>query len=176
MKKSKGEIIQSNLGFRTQQLIKELGVVTPFMDKQNGVGNMKEKKAEYFKAVKQRQKSATPDGTGYAFVTHEPWSRGARPNKFNGHHQYDPYYKNSRFLNEWEELEFLLYNSSTPEDHDRRDELFEKYGIETYQKDGAFGGNLGKAKDKFYKDLKARQDNYASLSASEQLKIIEENN
>lgn len=175
-KNSKGEIIQSNLGFRKQQLIKELGVVTPFMDKQNGVGNMKEKKAEYFKAVKQRQKSATPDGTGYAFVTHEPWSRGARPNKFNGHHQYDPFYK-GRFLNEWEELESLLnVDGGTQESYDRRNELLEKFGVETYAKDGEFGGNLGEAKDKFYKDLKLRQDNYASLSASEQSKIIEENN
>ena len=48
--------------------------------------------------------------------------------------------------------------------------------IETYAKDGEFGGNLGQAKDKFYKDLKVRQDNYASLSASEQSKIIQENN
>ena len=128
---SDGEFIQHQLGTsRVPNLIAELGVVTPFMDKKNGIGNMKEMKEKYFKGLRERQKSAMPDGTQSAFVTHEPFARGYRPNTWTGGQTKDPYFSggSGAFDNEWQELEKLIAETGgDAESRARRDELIEKY-------------------------------------------------
>jgi len=175
-------ITSDSLRIRSQLLMNELGVVTPFMDKKNGVGNMKEKKAEFYKKLKERQKVKLPDSVGGVFVTHEPWNRGYKPNKRIKDPQYDPYYNgkaytNGTYLNEWLEFEALNTGGAyTPEEHKRLEELDKKFDIDRYDETGNYGSNVAEAKAKFYKDLKERQNTYENLSASERSKIIEENN
>ena len=164
------------LDSRRTILMNELGVVTPFMDKKNGVGNMAEKKAEFYKKLKERQKVNLPDAVGGVFVTHEPWNRGVKPIKRIKDLQYDPYYK-GRFRNEWLEWEYLDVSSSgSPEDTARHLELVEKLGIAKFSETGSYGSNVAEAKAKYYADLKTRQNTYENLSSSEQSKIIAENN
>jgi len=175
---SDGEFIQHQLGTsRVPNLLAELGVVTPFMDKKNGIGNMKEMKEKYFKGLRERQKSAMPDGTQSAFVTHEPFARGYRPNTWTGGQTKDPYFSggSGAFDNEWQELEKLIAETGgDAESWARRDELIEKYEIETWKEHGKFGGNLAEKKAEFYKDLKKRQDEYANLPSEERTKVFNE--
>jgi hypothetical protein len=164
------------LDSRRTILLNELGVVTPFMDKENGVGNMAEKKEQFYKKIKERQKVGLPDAVGGVFVTHEPWSRGVKPDKRIKDLQYDPYYK-GRFRNEWLEWEQLDVNSSgSMEDAARHLELTKKLGIDTYAETGSYGSNVAEAKAKYYADLKTRQNTYEGLSSSEQSAIIDQNN
>ena len=169
-------ITDGALDSRRTILLNELGVVTPFMDKENGVGNMAEKKEQFYKKIKERQKVGLPDAVGGVFVTHEPWSRGVKPDKRIKDLQYDPYYK-GRFRNEWLEWEQLDVNSSgSMEDTARHLELTKKLGIDTYAETGSYGSNVAEAKAKYYADLKTRQNTYEGLSSSEQSAIIDQNN
>ena len=163
----------------------ELGVVTPFMDKKNGVGNMAEKKAEYFKGVKERQKVGLPDAVGGVFVTHEPWNRGVKPVKRIKDPQFDPYNKSpslglGTFANEWLEWEALNNKDGyTNEQWERQNELTKKLGIQTgtnFTGEGSYGSNVAEAKAEYYKGLKERQKEYENLSVSEQNEILGQNN
>jgi uncharacterized protein (DUF2345 family) len=169
-------LTDSALDSRQRILLNELGVVTPFMDKKNGVGNMKEKKAQFYKKLKERQKVGLPDAVGGVFVTHEPWSRGVKPVKRIKDPQYDPYYK-GRFSNEWLEWENLdVRGANSPEEEARYKFLIEKLGIAQFSETGNYGSNVAEAKAKYYADLKKRQNTYEDLSASEQSEIINQNN
>ena len=178
----KYETISSpSLDTRLRLLINELGVVTPFNDKKNGVGNMAEKKAEYFKGVKERQKVGLPDAVGGVFVTHEPWNRGVKPVKRIKDPQFDPYYKSpslglGNFDNEWVEWEALNTLASTNEQLERRNELTEKLGIAKFSETGSYGSNVAEAKAEYYEGLKERQKGYENLSVSEQNEILGRNN
>ena len=182
----KYETISSpSLDTRQRLLMNELGVVTPFMDKKNGVGNMAEKKAEYFKGVKERQKVGLPDAVGGVFVTHEPWNRGVKPVKRIKDPQFDPYYKSPSlglgdFANEWLEWEALNNKDGyTNEQWERQNELTEKLGIQTgtnYTGAGSYGSNVAEAKAEYYEGLKERQKDYENLSVSEQNEILGQNN
>ena len=182
----KYETISSpSLDTRQRLLMNELGVVTPFMDKKNGVGNMAEKKAEYFKGVKERQKVGLPDAVGGVFVTHEPWNRGVKPVKRIKDPQFDPYYKSPSlglgdFANEWLEWEALNNKDGyTNEQWERQNELTEKLGIQTgtnYTGAGSYGSNVAEAKAEYYEGLKERQKDYENLSVSERNEILGQNN
>ena len=174
-----------SLDTRLRLLINELGVVTPFHDKKNGVGNMAEKKAEYFKGVKERQKVGLPDAVGGVFVTHEPWNRGVKPVKRIKDPQFDPYNKSPSlglgdFDNEWLEWEALNNKDYyTNEQWERQNELTEKLGIQTgtnYTGAGSYGSNVAEAKANYYEGLKERQKEYENLSVSEQNEILGQNN
>lgn len=163
-----------SLGQREKLLINEFGVVTPFMDKENGVGNIAEKKEEFYKKLRERQKAGLPDAVGGVFVTHEPWSRGAKAVKRIKDPQYDPYHKGN-FRNAWLEWEaFATNTANTDAELERRDELIKMLGIARYDETGNYGSNVAEAKARYYEGLKERQAEYESLSSEEQDKILDE--
>jgi hypothetical protein len=123
-----------------------------------------------------------PDAVGGVFVTHEPWNRGVKPVKRIKDPQFDPYYKSNPvglgdFDNEWLEWEALNnMGASTNEQWERRNELIEKLGIDTFQDTGNYGSNVAEAKAEYYEGLKERQKDYENLSVSEQNEILGRNN
>ncbi len=170
-----------NLDLRRNALMAEFGIVTPYMDKKNGVGNIQQKKKEFFEKLKEKQKYTKPDQVGGVFVTHEPFKRqegveSKKPMDPN----YDPYYKTvlqglGDFDNEWLELEHLLaLAAGDPALFDRRDALIKKYNIDTYQK-WKYAGNIAEQKEKFYEDLAKRQKKYQNLTPAEREHISQLN-
>ena len=183
-----GSSYDPNLDARIQVLMAEFKIVTPFMDKENGVGNMAQKKKEFFEKLRERQKYTKPDQVGGVFVTHEPFKRqdGVESKKPMNPND-DPYYVtvlqgHGVFENEWLEMEYLFYNASSPEDYERRDELIKKYDIDVvkkwnpetqkWEKTGdKFAGNMAEKRAEFYEGLGKRQETYQSLSSEERINL-----
>jgi hypothetical protein len=179
-----------NLDSRRNALMAEFGIVTPYMDKKFGVGNMEQKKKEFFKGLRERQKYTKPDQVKGVFVTHEPFNRdegvySEKPMDPN----YDPYYRTvlqglGDFDNEWLELEHLIaMTTGTFQQFRRRNQLIKKYDIDVIKKRNPetgkwettgdkWAGNIAEKKAKFYEDLKKRQKKYQNLTPYERDLII----
>jgi hypothetical protein len=151
---------------------------------------MEQKKKEFFKGLRERQKYTKPDQVKGVFVTHEPFNRdegvySEKPMDPN----YDPYYRTvlqglGDFDNEWLELEHLIaMTTGTFQQFRRRNQLIKKYDIDVIKKRNPetgkwettgdkWAGNIAEKKAKFYEDLKKRQKKYQNLTPYERDLII----
>ena len=191
------DLSQPQYELRVNQIIKSLGLQTPFMDKEFGVGNIEQKKKEFYEGLRKRQLYNKPDQAGAAFVTHEPWKRygfqseSAQPVRFN----FDPFYMQPKlresgqdrgdlytelYDNEWLELEGNLYGgvaaSGSVVVDQRRNQLLNKFGLKV---DPNFPGSFpgwNEAKAKFYKELKQRQQRFQSMSYEARQQVLEKRN